>query len=72
MNTTSLAYRPEHSARADTAVRLLPIPWGKPDPELATGVLHSVARTTPPISFPFNVVRNRRLRALLAREGLAR
>lgn len=69
---TALTHRREPSARADTAVRLLPIQWGKRDPELATGVLHSVARTTPPISFPFNVMRNRRLRALLAREGLAR
>lgn len=69
---TALAYRPEPSARADKAVRLVPIPWGKRDPELAKGVMQSVADMTPQPRIPFNPVNNRRLRAILIREGLAR
>lgn len=69
---TPLAYQPEPSARADKAVRLLPIPWGKRDPELARGVMQSVADMTPRPVIPFNPVNNRRLRAILIREGLAR
>lgn len=69
---TALAHRREPSARADTAVRLLPIQWGKPDPELAKGVMQSVADMTPQPRIPFHLVNNRRLRSILIREGLAR
>lgn len=69
---TALSHRPEPSARADSAVRLLPIPWGKRDPELAKGVMYSLANTTPQHTVPFSIVNNRRLRAILIREGLAR
>ena len=53
-------------------VRLAPIPWGKPDPSLATGVMHSLARTTPPHAIPFNTALNRRLREFLRSHGFAR
>ena len=53
-------------------VQLSPIQWGKPDPELARGVMQSVAETTPQPRIPFHLVNNRRLRAILIREGLAR
>lgn len=69
---TPIAYQPEPSARADKAVQLAPIPWGKRDPELAKGVMQSMAATTPQPRIPFNPVNNRRLRAILIREGLAR
>lgn len=69
---TALAYRPEPSAGAEKAVRLAPIPWGKRDPELAKGVMHSIADMTPQPRIPFNPVNNRRLRAILIREGLVR
>lgn len=57
---------------ARTPVQLAPIQWGKRDPELAKGVMHSIADMTPRPLIPFNLVYNRRLRAILIREGLAR
>ena len=53
-------------------LRLLPIQWGKPDKELATGVLYSLARTTPQHAIPFNPVLNRRLRTFLCQHGFAK
>ena len=50
---------------------LKPIPWGKPDKALASGVLHSVAATTPRHALPFNPIFNRKLRAFLNRYGFA-
>lgn len=53
-------------------VSLTPIPWGKPDKELATGVLRSLAAMTPRHAIPFNTVLNRRLREFLHSHGVAK
>jgi hypothetical protein len=49
---------------------LQPIQWGKPDKALASGVMLSIAETTPPPAIPFNFVLHRRLREFLRGHGV--
>lgn len=46
-------------------VQLVPVPWGKPDPELARAVCWHLVEATPPTLIPANPCTNAALRAFL-------